>query len=233
MDGAALARLRGGVGCPLRSARMSVSEVKHVTIGHGIQNYTCQSNLSAPPVAIGAVATLYDVTPLAFLSSSTSSQIPAIAAQQPLTNSLVPNAPLSIPGLGSFPILGFHFFSSNGTPVFDLNMVGEVLFSKKLADIKAPANASIGIEGTGAVDWLALTAIGGSVGLQEVFRVDTAGGSPPASCEGYVAGDVVSVPYKCWVSFLWIGLGRGLWLGSEEDHGLGTKLPHWHRIEDS
>ena len=80
-------------------------------------------------------------------------------------------------------------------------MVGEVLFSNKLADIKAPANASTGIEGTDAVDWLALTAIGGSVGLQEVFRVDTAGGNPPASCEGYVAGDVVSVPYSAGYHF--------------------------------
>lgn len=76
-----------------------------------------------------------------------------------------------------------------------------MLFSNKLADIKAPANASTGIEGTDAVDWLALTAIGGSVGLQEVFRVDTAGGSPPASCDGYVVGDVVSVPYSAGYHF--------------------------------
>jgi hypothetical protein len=155
----------------------------------------------AAPVAIGAIATLYDVTSLAFLSADTASSIPNIASQQPLTNSLVPNSPLTIPGLGSFPILGFHFFAWNGTPVFNLNTVGEVLFSKKLADIKAPANANAGIEGTGAVDWLALTAIGGSVGLKQVFRVDTAGGNPPASCAGYREGQVISVPYSAGYHF--------------------------------
>jgi hypothetical protein len=103
--------------------------------------------------------------------------------------------------LGSFPILGFHFFSANNTPIFDLNTVGEVLFSKKLADIKAPANASVGLEGTGAVDWLALTAIEGSVGLKEVFRVDTAGGNPPKTCEGQTSGAVISVPYSAGYQF--------------------------------
>ena len=113
----------------------------------------------------------------------------------------MPNTPLSIPGLGAFPILGFHFFAANGTPVFDLNTVGEILFSKKIADIKAPANASRGPEGTGAVDWLALTAIEGSVGLQEVFRVDTVGGNPPMNCKGYMAGDVLSIPYSAGYHF--------------------------------
>jgi hypothetical protein len=170
-------------------------------VGHGIQNYTCQDDLSVPPVALGAVATLYDMTPIAFLSSETSSQIPAIAAFQPLTNSIIPSTPLSIPGLGSFPILGFHFFTASGTPVFNLDTVGEILFSKKLADIKAPAGASAGLEGTGAVDWLALTAVEGSVGLQEVFRVDTAGGNPPKNCKGYEKGTVLSVPYSAGYHF--------------------------------
>jgi hypothetical protein len=154
-------------------------------------------------VPIGAVATLYDVTALSFLSPNTASQIPSIAALQDLTTSLIPSTPLSIPGLGSFPILGFHFFASNGTPVFDLSTVGEKLFCKKLADIKAPANASVGIEGTGAVDWLALTDVVGmgSVGLKEVFRVDTAGGNPPKSCAAYGEGQVISVPYSAGYQF--------------------------------
>ncbi|KAG0650417.1 hypothetical protein D0Z07_2923 [Hyphodiscus hymeniophilus] len=177
--------------------------LKHVTVGHGIQNYTCSSNLTAAPTALGAIATLYDVTPLAFLSSTTSSAIPALAAFLPLTNALVPNAPLTISGLGSFPILGFHFFDAKGTPIFDLNTVGERLASKKAGDIKAPSNASVGLDGTGAVDWLFLTSTGdaGSTGLGAVYRVDTAGGNPPTSCEGFAAGDVISVPYSAGYHF--------------------------------
>lgn len=80
-------------------------------------------------------------------------------------------------------------------------MVGEKLLSKKVADIKAPANASVGLQGTGAVDWLSLTAVEGSVGLGQVYRVDTAGGNPPINCEGYAAGEVLSVPYSAGYHF--------------------------------
>jgi hypothetical protein len=88
-------------------------------------------------------------------------------------------------------------------------MTGEKLFSKKVADIKAPSNASVGITmsgqpGVGAVDWLSLADIGagsGSVGLKQVYRVDTAGGNPPVSCEGLSVGQVVSVPYSAGYHF--------------------------------
>ncbi|RAL60788.1 hypothetical protein DID88_009893 [Monilinia fructigena] len=51
--------------------------------------------------------------------------------------------------------------------------------------IPAPAGASIGQndQGFGAVPWLKLTARNGATGgLQEVYRVNTAGGNPPATC---------------------------------------------------
>ena len=80
--------------------------------------------------------------------------------------------------------------------------MGERLASRKVGDIKAPENASVGLEGTGAVDWLFLTSTGeGSTGLGAVYRVDTAGGNPPKNCEGYEAGDLVSVPYSAGYHF--------------------------------
>jgi hypothetical protein len=116
-----------------------------------------------------------------------------------LSSSLISSTPLAIPSLGSFPILGAHYFLADGTPTFDLLAVREILFSKKVADIKAPADAPKGIDGTGAVDWLSLTSINGSVGLKEVYRVSTAGGNPPATCDGY--GSLVSVPYAAAYHF--------------------------------
>lgn len=67
-----------------------------------------------------------------------------------------------------------------------------------MADIPAPKGASEGPAGTGAVDWLALTDNGKglSVGLREVYRVETAGGSPPSSCSGEYKGKVISVQYS-------------------------------------
>jgi hypothetical protein len=172
--------------------------LRHITVGHGIQNYTCAS-ANSTPVAIGAVATLYDITALALLDPNTATSIPNIAAYLPLTSALIPSMPLTIHSLGSFPILGAHYFLANGTPTFDLFTVREILFSKKVADIKAPSNALTGPAETGAVDWLALTSIEGSVGLTEVFRVATAGGNPPASCAGQQG--VVSVPYSAAYHF--------------------------------
>jgi len=57
--------------------------------------------------------------------------------------------------------------------------------------------------GTAAVDWLALGEVQGmgSVGLKEVYRVDTAGGGAPETCAGVAEGGVVSVPYSASYQF--------------------------------
>jgi hypothetical protein len=72
-------------------------------------------------------------------------------------------------------------------------MVKEILFSKKIGDIPAPSGAP-----EGAVDWLALrdNGMSMSVGLGEVYRVETAGGSPPATCDGVELDTVFSVQYS-------------------------------------
>lgn len=45
---------------PAASANLTL---KHIAVGHGIQNYTCASD-NASAVAVGALAVLWDVTPL-------------------------------------------------------------------------------------------------------------------------------------------------------------------------
>ena len=54
----------------------------------------------------------------------------------------------------------------------------------------APAGAPVGQgdQGHGAVAWLKLITRSGATGnLEEVYRVNTAGGSPPATCAGMPA----------------------------------------------
>lgn len=61
---------------------------------------------------------------------------------------------------------------------------------QKNSSVPAPAGAPIGQDnkGLGAVPWLKLTTRDGATGdLQEVYRVNTAGGSAPAKCEGMPA----------------------------------------------
>lgn len=60
----------------------------------------------------------------------------------------------------------------------------------KNASVDAPAGALVGQEnkGFGAVPWLRLlTEEGATGGLKEVYRINTAGGNPPATCAGMPA----------------------------------------------
>jgi hypothetical protein len=74
----------------------------------------------------------------------------------------------------------------------------EILSAKKIGDIPAPKGAAVGSNREGAVDWLALSddGKGMSVGLGEVYRVESAGGNPPETCSGISSDAVISVQYS-------------------------------------
>ena len=85
-------------------------------------------------------------------------------------------------------VSGLHFFTDDGTPFFNLDTTRQTLGSipcTKTEGTDAPTDAPRGLQDEGAVPWLRLQAVEGATGgLQEVYRVETAGGSPPASCQG-------------------------------------------------
>ena len=85
-------------------------------------------------------------------------------------------------------------------PAWDLSSSDALLYGTSVADIPAPSGANAGPQGYGAVDWKALTAVAGSVGL-EVYRVETAGGKAPASCSGVGVGETVLVQYAAMYWF--------------------------------
>ena len=71
-----------------------------------------------------------------------------------------------------------------------------LVVGNKAAMSSAPANATKGQngEGNGAVAWLYLNTTSATQGdVRAVYRVNTAGGNPPATCEGSDA--VFSVQY--------------------------------------
>jgi hypothetical protein len=171
--------------------------IKHVTIGHGIQNFTCAS-LNATPVAIGALANLYDATTLAFSNETALATAPSAAVYLPLV--LSSNSSLVIPGLGTFPHIGQHFFSAAEVPTFVFATLGEMLSGKTLATINAPAGSNPGPAGTGATTWLDLGDKGGSTGLSGVYRVLTAGGLPYKTCQGQ--NESFSIPYAATYWFV-------------------------------
>jgi len=174
--------------------------LKHVAIGRGTQNYTCDTtNATAIPVSIGAVATLYNATCVASTYPDLLTALPNVALQFNLTNA--DQASLSPSNLA---ISGHHFFANMTTPLFNLDstaaQLGVVPCSKNNT-VTAPANSPKGQDnqGFGSVAWLKLLARDGATGnLQEVYRVNTAGGNPPATCAGMPATFEVQYSSEYW-----------------------------------
>ncbi|KAL9638939.1 MAG: hypothetical protein Q9164_001248 [Protoblastenia rupestris] len=182
-----------GYKVPLSNGTMNLPDpdgpLKAITLGLGTQNYTC--NVTTPaPVLVGAVATLLDLSPLLPL-------IPADEGMKVLE--ILPAYLLNFDyeTILSFamPVLGDHFFDGEGIPTFKLGELGH-LEGKKVpgADLVAPMGASPGQEGegVGAINWLKLGDAGGSKGVSQGYRVQTAGGKAPVKCEK--EGDF-EVPY--------------------------------------
>ena len=101
----------------------------------------------------------------------------------------------------SLVVAGQHFFSDAGVPIFDLLKSGSgLLVASKAGDILAPPGSPVGQNnvGNGAVDWLSLDSKDGSSGLSEGYRVYTAGGKAPASCDGQASHIEVQYAAQYW-----------------------------------
>ncbi|KXX77820.1 hypothetical protein MMYC01_205939 [Madurella mycetomatis] len=211
-----LPKVGGSTELPAPAAGLSL---KKIALGHGIQNYTCESD-SSESAATGAVAVLYDATSFypgtrrTGLRQSVWDELPeTLLWRKPLPlNKLAgtrfganatepfpqPSRDLDLDGLPSIKFLGYHYFDNNSVPLFDVNMASLKASVVKVNNVAAPEGADKGILGTGAVDWLELgdSGIGLSEGLSVVYRVITAGGAPqPCSVVG--PGEQ-SVPYTTY-----------------------------------
>lgn len=178
----------------------------HATIGRGTQNYTCDlASPASAPMAVGAIATLYDASCVATQYPDVFALLPDITLQfSTPANVSGPASPSGILSFFDTKILGHHYFSTTTTPVFDLNtpyaMFGEVVgmtANKVAAPLDAPkGQAQVSF---GAVPWLKLVATNASTGpVQAVYRVNTAGGNPPTTCEGMPSSFTVEYAAEYW-----------------------------------
>lgn len=162
-------------------------QLKHIVLGKGTQNYTC-ANSSSAPVAAGAVATLYDISCLSALSADSRTQFASTILPTLLS---LPAANMPIPATLS---VGTHYFRDGTTAYFGLNG-GDFINAGKVEGCAAPA-AATGNENGAAVDWLKLVRKEGesSGGVEEVYRVNTAGGRAPKTCgtEGVMTVEYVT-----------------------------------------
>ena len=158
--------------------------VHHIAVGRGTQNYSCATgNADAVPKAEGAVATLFNVSCVAATYPDVVERIPSMAVHFNLTDGdhLGPTV---------LPESGKHYFKET-SPFFDLTLSGTdygVAPCAKNGTANAPSTAGVGQLGEQAVTWLRLTTTEGATeNIQQVFRVNTAGGSAPATCKGMPA----------------------------------------------
>lgn len=171
-----------------------------MAIGRGTQNYTCDtSNSTAVPQAQGAVATLFNASCLVALHQDLASALgraalhfPLAAAQSHGSGGGGGGGVLQQLAPSNLAVSGAHYFADATTPFFDLDVspawqLGTIP-CRKTGSAPAPADAGRGLDGEPAVAWLKLDAKpGATAGLREVYRVETVGGSPPATCKGLPA----------------------------------------------
>ncbi|KAI1505871.1 hypothetical protein F5X99DRAFT_366387 [Biscogniauxia marginata] len=177
--------------------------LKHVAIGRGTQNYTCDvTNTTAAPVLAGAVATLFNASCVASTYPDLLHTLPKLALQFNLTAAEGGKGGEIKMGPTNLVISGKHFFTNSTTPFFNLDttqyQIGEAGCEKN-DSVDAPADAATGLQGEKAVPWLRLlTRVGATGNLQQVYRVETAGGSAPATCEGMPAAFEVQYSAQYW-----------------------------------
>lgn len=155
----------------------------HATVTNVTQNYTCaDSTANSAPVAIGAVANLYNATCIAANYPDLLEMLPNVAYKIALpTNEYAKFPPANIE------LMGHHFFYNSTVPEFNLDTTETkqygIAMTNKIDQIDAPSNATKGKYG--AVTWLYLKTVAGTVGnYKAVYRVETASGSAPTTCEG-------------------------------------------------
>ncbi|EAA32042.2 hypothetical protein GE21DRAFT_8114 [Neurospora crassa] len=176
--------------------------LRHVALGRGTQNYTCDpSTPTAAPVANGAVASLFNAScivsaypdigamlstvSLNFNLSDLASIASSVASALPFPPSFLKQTLAPTSGMA---VSGAHYFTNASTPFFNMDAsqwkIGEAPCAKN-SSTPAPEAAPRGQQGEKAVAWLKLvTRPGATGGLQEVYRVETAGGSAPETCQG-------------------------------------------------
>ncbi|KAF1844362.1 uncharacterized protein K460DRAFT_379320 [Cucurbitaria berberidis CBS 394.84] len=165
--------------------------LRHIAIGRGTQNYTCSSSSSDPPVAVGAVATLFNATcDAARLNVKVLSDVTKLAL-----NYAIPTAPEAEKRMS-----GHHEFTEKKIPLFMLHTdaVNYGYVQAKPDEVKsaAPKDAASGTNGFGSVPWLKLNAVEGD--YKEVYRVHTAGGVAPKSCQNITGGFTVQYSAQYW-----------------------------------
>jgi len=187
---------------PLPSNQTALTELtsapSFVAVAVGAQNYTCNAT-SLTYYNVGAVAELFDISCLSDTPAFTTIQNDAFGVWDNASPSVT--AQDVIKKLGhNLLILGQHYYVPNPnttagnpaiSPKWDFTSASEkrkaeaFVIGAKIGDLPAPTGKS-------DVDWVQLKKVEGEL-ADTVYRVDTKGGQPPASCTA--GAPLLSVKY--------------------------------------
>jgi hypothetical protein len=168
--------------------------VSAVTVGFGVQNYTCNST-SQTWSSVGAVVQVLDTSCLLGQPELSNIQDDVFSAWNAMPSSITIQDVIGMMNDCSI-VLGQHYFiadpgnPSQLDPVWDFrpSIKGDpnaFVVAAVIGDLPAPTSPD-------DVDWLELKGVQGDL-ANFVFRVDTKSGQPPASCS---AGDApISVKF--------------------------------------
>lgn len=107
-------------------------------------------------------------------------------------------------------ISGEHYFPDPKTPTFNLHTAATnygIYFANKIANTTAPEGSAKGADGSAAVPWLKLSVLPPPLGaldadtkggVKEIYRVNTAGGSAPKTCEGQPPAFQIEYAAEYW-----------------------------------
>ncbi|KAL8841239.1 MAG: hypothetical protein Q9205_004298 [Flavoplaca limonia] len=188
----------------------------HVAIGRGTQNYTCDpKDPNSIPVAAGASATLYNTTCMSSIAPLAMAQLTGSALSMP-----TPKGNERLFPAQAF-VSGQHYFTGPA-PTFNLHTNSHnygIQFAGLLNKVPVPEqmiqpDQNVGKDGSKPVPWLklsssnalsdtapgvaqqALSSDGSPV--EEIYRVNTAGGSPPKTCDGMKKDFEVEYAAEYW-----------------------------------
>jgi len=137
------------------------------------------------------MATLFNATcDYARLNTKVMNDVTALSLNYP-----VPTGPEATARLS-----GHHEFTDEKVPLFNLKTAnadyGWVQAKPDAIKSAAPSDASKGKNGLGSVPWLKLNGVSGM--YKEVYRVHTAGGAAPKTCEGQKSTFEVEYSAEYW-----------------------------------
>jgi hypothetical protein len=97
-------------------------------------------------------------------------------------------------------LVGHHEFTEKGVPLFKLDLgpvsYGYVQAKPDAIKSSAPKDAAKGNNQMGSVPWLKLNAVEGN--YKDVYRVHTAGGMAPKTCQGLQGSFTVEYSAQYW-----------------------------------